>query len=68
MADGVTEFLGAPGMGNSANRVIISFTLVRMLADCVGASMYCNISIALGLALEPMRRFHCIVASAYGIC
>jgi hypothetical protein len=50
-----------------ANRVIISFTLVRMLADCVGAAKYCDISIVLGIALEPMRRLHRIVASAYGI-
>ena len=48
--------------------VIISFILVRMLADCVGASKYCNISIALGLASEPMRCFHRIAASAYEMC
>ena len=38
-----------------------------MLADCVGAAKYCDISIVLGIALEPMRRLHRIVASAYGI-
>src|SRR5215471_1902772 len=30
--------------GDMTNRVIISFTLVRILADCVGAAMYCDIS------------------------
>ena len=49
------------------NRVIISFTLVRMLADCVGSVKYCDISIVLGIVLEPMRRLQRIVASAYGI-
>jgi hypothetical protein len=55
------------GLARWTNRVIISFTVVRMLADCVGAAKYCDISIVLGIALEPMRRLHRIVASAYRI-
>src|SRR5262245_23723779 len=53
------------GIFELTNRVIISFTLVRMLADCVGASKYCNTSITPDITLEPRRRLHHIVASAY---
>jgi hypothetical protein len=59
--------INGPAETEGTNRVIISFTLVRMLADCVGAAKYCDISIVLGITLEPMRRLHRIVASAYGI-
>jgi hypothetical protein len=50
------------------NRVIISFTSVRMLADCVGASKCGNISTALGIALKPIRRLYRMVASSQRIC
>jgi hypothetical protein len=54
-------------VNEGTNRDIISFTPVRILADCVEASKSWNINIPLYTASEPMKRLSRRVTCSNGI-